>query len=397
MGEQSRYEQRGVSSSKPDVHAATANLDKGLFPGGFCKLLPDFDDLEMCILQHADGAGTKAALAYLVWKHTGNLEVWKGIARDSLFMNLDDAQCVGVVDKFNVSLTINRNKTLIAGEVIKTLIDECQSVCEMLTERGIRCQFTGGETADVGDLVRTITVDNTITARIRRDQVIDASRINTPAVIVGFSSTGRANWEIAENSGIGSNGLTNARHDVLSKDYRAETETYAPQTDPDLVYCGDFRLEDRLPDDQRFTMATALLSPTRTYLPLVKMLLEQIGRENILGLIHCSGGGQTKIGKFGATGITYVKNNLLPMPPLFRFLEYARGLPWRQMYESYNMGHRLEGAFRNRDIADECIEISRSLGIEAQIIGEVISGKRSTSPNRTLVIATPGGDEVYDF
>lgn len=395
--EMSRYEQRGVSSSKIEVHAAIEKLDRGLFPGAFCKILPDYlaNDSMYCCMQHADGAGTKAGLAYLFWRATGNLEVWKGIIRDSLFMNLDDAGCVGALGPFLVSLSIGRNKALIPGEVIKTLIEGCQEVCDQMTELGIPCIFTGGETADLGDLVRTITVDNTVTVRFRRDEVIDAREITNPAYIVGFSSTGQARWETEPNSGMGSNGLTNARHDVLSRYYRKFPETYAPETKLELVYCGDYGLYERLPGDNRFTIASALLSPTRTYLPLIKRLLEEVGRENILGFIHCSGGGQTKIGKFGQKGIVYHKYDPFPIPPLFKLLKEARGLSDRELYESYNMGHRLEAVVPTLKIAELCIKAAAADSIEAKVVGKVIPG--DVPDHRKVVINTDSGQESYTF
>ncbi len=393
-----RYEQRGVSASKPDVHRAIGQLDPGLFPGAFCKIVPDHltGDPEYCLLQHADGAGTKSSLAYLVWKLTGNLDVWKGIVRDSLFMNIDDAICVGALGPFLVSLTIARNKALIPGEVIEVLIGTCQELCELLTVHGIPCHFTGGETADLGDLVRTIVVDNTITTRMKRDRVIDAGRVTAPAYIVGFSTLGQSPWETGPNAGMGSNGLTNARHDVLCPDYRVHIETYAPETDPELIYCGDYGLYEPLPGDERFTVATALLSSTRTYAPTVKCILEYVGHERVLGIFNCSGGGQTKIGKFGQRGITYVKDHLSVIPPLFKLLQQARHLSWREMFETYNVTHRLEMVVSSLTVAEACMAIATGDGIEAQVVGNVV-GSTNEGNNRTVVITTPSGEEVYDF
>jgi len=397
MGNVSRYEQRGVSSSKTEVHAAVEKLDKGLFPGAFCKILPDYlgHDPEYCNIQHADGAGTKASLAYLVWKLTGDISVWKGIICDSLFMNLDDVACAGALGPFLVSLSIGRNKALIPGEVIKALIEGCQEVCDMLTGYGIRCVFTGGETADLGDLVRTIVVDNTVTVRLPREDVIDAGNIRKDAYIVGFSSTGQTPWESGPNSGIGSNGLTNARHDVLAPLHRSHTETFAPETREYLIYCGDYQLSDLLPGDPRFTIASALLSPTRTYLPLINRLIGYVGRENILGLIHCSGGGQTKIGKFGPKGIQYVKDNLFPVPPLFQMLQKVRNLPIRQMFESYNMGHRLEAVVPDMETAKRCMRAAQADLVEARIIGKTVPN--DNPDQRKVVIKTENSYETYNF
>ncbi|MEI6528611.1 MAG: phosphoribosylformylglycinamidine cyclo-ligase [bacterium] len=393
----SRYESRGVSSSKEDVHNAIRHLDKGLFPGAFCKILPDVlaGNPKYCNIQHADGAGTKSSLGYLWWKKFGDLSVWKGIIRDSLFMNFDDVGCAGGVGPFLVSLTIDRNKALIPGEVIAELINACQEVCDLLTSLGVPCVFSGGETADVGDLVRTITVDNTVTVRFKRKDVIDAGRIKAPAYIVGFSSTGQAKWETEPNSGMGSNGLTNARHDLLLPVYRKFKETYAPETDKKLIYCGKYYLDDHpLPGDLRFTVGSALLSPTRTYLPLMAKLFKKVGRKHILGLIHCSGGGQTKCGKFGQTGIAYVKDNLFPMPPLFQLLKDVRSLSWLESYASYNMGHRLEAVVKSGAVADECIAVAGSCGIEARVIGRVVANPENPK-GREVRITNPEGSVIY--
>jgi phosphoribosylformylglycinamidine cyclo-ligase len=301
--------------------------------------------------------------------------------------------CVGATGPFLVSSQIDRNQARIPGSVISKIINENQAICDLLTQWNIPCYFSGGETADVGDLVRTITLNNTMTARMRRSQVIDAGRISAPAVIVGFSSTGQAAWETEPNSGMGSNGLTNARHDVLARAYRTCKETYAPETPRRLIYCGDYVLFDRLPGDTRFTIGSALLSPTRTYLPLLFHLFETIGRKNFLGLIHCSGGGQTKAMKFGQLGIQYVKHSMFPVPPLFALLKNARNLSWREMYTSYNMGHRLEAVVRSEDIACDCIDVSNAFGITAEIIGEVVPDKKS--PNtRKVHITCPTGEVI---
>jgi phosphoribosylformylglycinamidine cyclo-ligase len=367
------YEQRGVSSSKADVHRAIAKLDKGIFPGAFCKILPDIlaGNPRHCNILHADTAGTKAGLAWLAWKNSGDLELVKGIAIDALVMNVDGVACVGATNNLIVNQTIGRNAFLVPGEVVEALIQSAQSFCERLGKWGIECRFAGGETASVGDIVRTLDIGSSIAARMKRCDVIDAGRMNYSNVIVGFSSTGQAKWEHFVNSGIGANGLTNARHDVLSKYYRRFKETYAPQIKKCLVYRGTHRLEDRLPTDAGFTIRGALLSPTRTYLPLIKMILETVGRRHIHGIIHCSGGGQTKIGKFGRPGNVYVKDNLFVTPPVFRMLQVASQLPWHEMYQTYNMGHRLEMVVPNMTVAEECIAISRSCDIGAQVVGRV--------------------------
>ncbi|MFA6445647.1 MAG: phosphoribosylformylglycinamidine cyclo-ligase, partial [Candidatus Paceibacterota bacterium] len=298
---------------------------------------------------------------------------------------------------FLVSLAIDRNKFLIPGEVIKVIIEACQEVCDLLTMQGIPCFFSGGETADVPDLVRTITINNAVTIRIKRSLVIDASRIKAPGYIIGFSSTGQSDWEDEPNSGIGSNGLTSARHDTLERLYREYTETFAPETDRELIYSGKYRLSDSLPGDPRFTIASALLSPTRTYLPLIKRLIEGVGRDALLGLIHCSGGGQTKIGKFGPLGVTYIKDNLFETPPLFSLLQESCDLPWKEMYQTYSMGHRLEAVVGSRTIAKKCIAISQECGIDAQIIGRVVRGTKDTRDVRTLIISRKFGKRSFRY
>ncbi len=396
----SLYELRGVSASKPDVHAAIQNLDPGLYPGAFCTILPDdlAESPDHCIIQHADGPGTKLALAYLAWKITGDLNVWKGIPRDGMVMNVDDAGCVGALGPFIVSMTIARNKHLIHGEIINALIEGCREFCEFLTGLGFPCHFSkSGETADVGDLVRTMTMDNTITCRFPRANVIDAGRITAPGLIVGFSSTGQAAWEDTPNSGIGSNGFTNARHDTFYPGYRWRyTETYAPETPLGIIYRGPYRIHNPLPEDPRFTIGSALLSPTRTYLPLIGKLVRDIGPRHIKGIIHCSGGGQTKIGKFGQPGIVYVKNNLFPVPPVFQMLQRVSTMPQYDMYETYNMGHRLEAVVEEQVVADACIDIAAECGIEAQIIGEVT--RNLENPHARKVVIKIANDEFsYAF
>lgn len=393
----SLYEQRGVSSSKEEVHAATNILDKGLFPGAFCSLYQHENPNNVFAL-HADGAGTKAGLAYLMWKETDDLSVWRGIAQDAFVMNLDDLICVGATGPFEVSMSIDRNKALIPGEVLGEIIAGCNDMCIKLKDFGINSIYCGGETADVGDLVRTITVNNTFRTQMKKQDVIDASRITPGSFIVGFSSTGKASWEEKENSGMGSNGLTNARHDALSPYYRNFTETYAPETDPEIVYCGKHRLSDPLPGHGSFSVEEALLSPTRTYAPLMKELFHQIGRKSFQALIHCSGGGQTKIGKFGPHGIQYVKEELFPVPPLFNFLKDVRKMSWKEMYESYNMGHRMEAVISDRSVVDDCIKISQSMGIDAKVVGYVTKHPFFTEKGRGVRIVTPGKDTMhYDF
>jgi phosphoribosylformylglycinamidine cyclo-ligase len=397
MKQESIYEQRGVSSGKEEVHAAIKKLDKGLFPGAFSPIFPDiFGRPDHVMAMHADGAGTKAVLAYLYWKHTRDLNVWKGIAQDSFVMNLDDMLCDGITGPFRVTMSIDRNKKLIPGEVIAVLIDECDRLCRWLTDQGVPCVFCGGETADVGDAVRTITVNNTFSSSVPKTDIIDAGNITAPAYIVGFSSAGKANWETSENSGIRSNGLTNGRHDVLSPVYRDDKETYAPEIDTSLIYRGQHRLEDPLPGDDRFTIGSALLSPTRTYLPMILELFGAIGRENILGLIHCSGGGMTKSMKYGQPGITYLKDSPFPISPFFSFLKKAGDLSWKEMYSTYNMRCGLEAIVKTEKIAQTCIAIASTCGIEAKITGQVIENKEN--PNgRSVIIKNEFETLRYDF
>lgn len=397
------YEQRGVSSSKEDVHTAIAAMDKGLFPGAFCKIFPDIaGDRDYCTISHMDGAGTKADLAYLAWREGFGIGVWKGIATDSLVMNIDDMACVGAIARgvgfspFFVTQLINRNKFRIPAEVISALIQGCSDECDSLAAPdAFHCIFAGGETADLPDLVRTITVDNAVTARMHRLTVIDASRVVPGDVIVGFSSTGQAKWEHKPNSGIGSNGLTNARHDCLSHVYAEKyPETFSPEVPDDLVYRGKYLLSDPLPDDDQFTVGSALLSPTRMYLPLIAELIRTISPiKDLHALIHCSGGGQTKIGRFGGPGMIYLKNDLFPLPPLFAFLREASRLTWREMYMSYNMGHRLEAVVTER-VVEHVIAVARERRIEAKVIGRV---ERNPNSRNLVVIETEDGQFTYDF
>jgi phosphoribosylformylglycinamidine cyclo-ligase len=389
-----RYQARGVSAGKAEVHAAIARQDAGVFPGAFCKIVVDSltGSPEHCLVMHADGAGTKSSLAYLYWRETGDASVWPGIAQDSLVMNLDDCACVGAMGPFLISNTIGRNAKRIPGTVIKGIVDGYQQFCDQLTAEGIPCIMTGGETADVGDLVRTVIADSTITARLRRDEVIDAGSIAPGDVIVGFSSTGQATWESVPNAGMGSNGLTSARHELLGADYRARfTEAYAPEIDPSLVFCGKFKVTDPLPGDPRFTVGKAILSPTRTYLPLLKRLFAAIPRSEISGLIHCSGGGQSKIVKFGKPGNRYIKDNLFPVPPLFAALKEHTGQSWAEMYSVYNMGHRLEATLPAHRV-DSALAVARDCGIEARVVGRVES---TGSAAREVVVRTAHGEFTY--
>jgi phosphoribosylformylglycinamidine cyclo-ligase len=388
------YAAQGVSSSKGDVHAAIARHDKGLFPGAFCKILPDYftGDSEHCIIAHADGAGTKAALAYVAWREGLGLRVWRGIAQDGLVMNFDDVGCVGARGPFVASNSLGRNAFLITGDVIAALIDGAQEFCDEMTGLGIPCHVGGGETADIGDLDRTVTVDSTVVCRMERNKVIDASRMVPGDLIVGFSSTGQASWEKTSNSGIGSNGLTNARHSLLSGVYATRyPETFSPQMPSELVYYGNYQLTDPLPGGEGFTIGSALLSPTRTYLPLVKALLQGIPFGTIHGLIHCSGGGQTKIGNSGAPYNRYVKDNLFPVPPLFALIQSA-GMTWEEMHAVYNMGHRLEAVVSGDERAQQCIDIAKFYNIEAKVVGHV---ERGDKLDREVVIRTPNGEFIY--
>ena len=368
MTEPGRYELRGVSSGKEEVHAAIRGIDKGIFPKAFCKITPDLTagDPDWCNIMHADGAGTKSSLAYLYWKETGNTGVWKGIAQDAVVMNLDDLLCAGATGNILLSSTIGRNKRLIPGEVIAAIINGTEEFLETLRGHGIGIHSTGGETADVGDLVRTIIVDSTVTCRLRRSEVIDNGRIRAGDVIVGLASYGKASYENAYNSGMGSNGLTSARHDVLSKHYAENwPESFDGGIDPSVTYTGTRRLTDPSPVPG-IDIGTLLLSPTRTYAPVVRRVFETM-RSSIHGMVHCSGGGQTKVLHF--TGDLHViKDNLLPVPPLFRLIQEESGTSWAEMYRVFNMGHRLE-FYLPESSAAELIGIAASYGIEAQVVG----------------------------
>ncbi len=370
-----RYKLRGVSSDKEDVHEAIKNHDKGLFPKAFCKILPDYigNSDEYALIIHSDGAGTKSSLAYIYWKETGDKSVWKGIAQDSIVMNVDDVACVGAVDKMVLSSTIGRNKNKIPGEIIKSIISGTDEVLSEYRNNGINIYNGGGETADVGDLVRTIIVDSSITARIRKDQIIDNSNITNGDVIVGLSSFGKSKFENKYNSGIGSNGLTSARHDVFEKYLAAKyPESFDPEVPANLVYSGTKKILDKI-DNLELNIGSLVLSPTRTYTPLLKMIFEKVGREKINGIIHCTGGGQTKILNF-IDNLHIIKDNLFDIPPLFKLIQEESNTDPKEMYKVFNMGHRME-IYTDSNTANKIIEISNSYDIEAKIIGKVQSSK----------------------
>ena len=370
MAVESRYMQRGVSAGKEDVHNAIKNIDKGLYPKAFCKIIPDIlgGDPDYCNIMHADGAGTKSSLAYLYWKETGDLSVWKGIAQDALIMNIDDLLCVGAVDNILVSSTIGRNKLLVPGEVISAIINGTDELLAELREMGIGVYATGGETADVGDLVRTIIVDSTVTCRMKRSDVINNANISAGDVIVGLASYGQATYEKEYNGGMGSNGLTSARHDVFAK-YLAQKypESFDASVPDDLVYSGKLKLTDAV-EGSPIDAGKLVLSPTRTYAPVVKKLLDAM-RPQIHGMVHCSGGAQTKILHF-IENLKVVKDNLFPVPPLFRTIHEQSGTDWKEMYKVFNMGHRLE-VYVSPENAQQVIEISKSFNIDAQIVGHI--------------------------
>lgn len=376
----SRYDQRGVSATKEDVHRAIKNVDKGIFPHAFCKIIPDLlgGDPEYCNIMHADGAGTKSSLAYVYWRETGDMNVWKGIAQDSLIMNIDDLICVGATDNILMSSTIGRNKRLIPGEVISAIINGTEELMAELRELGVGVTGTGGETADVGDLVRTIIVDSTVACRMRRADVVDNAHIQAGDVIVGLSSSGKANYEKEYNGGTGSNGLTSARHDMFAK-YLLEKypESCDPGIDPSLLYCGSLRLTDEV-DGSPLDAGKLLLSPTRTYAPVVAQILREM-RQRIHGMIHCSGGAQTKILHFLDPKLRVVKDNMMPVPPLFAAIQRESGADWREMYQVLNMGHRFEIYLSPEDAA-RVIEISRSFGIDAQVVGRVMDRESEETP-----------------
>ncbi|GER59997.1 phosphoribosylformylglycinamidine cyclo-ligase [Patiriisocius marinus] len=376
-----RYAQRGVSAGKEDVHNAIKNVDKGLFPQAFCKIVPDYltGDEDYCLVMHADGAGTKSSLAYMYWKETGDISVWKGIAQDALIMNVDDLLCVGAVDNITLSSTIGRNKNLIPGEVISQIINGTEALLEGLADHGVKIHSTGGETADVGDLVRTIIVDSTVTARMKRSDVVDNANIKAGDVIVGLASFGQATYETAYNGGMGSNGLTSARHDVFSKVLAEKyPESYDHAVPEELVYSGSKKLTDSV-EGSPLNAGKLVLSPTRTYAPVIKKILSDIGGEKIHGMVHCSGGAQTKILHF-VNNLHIIKDNLFKTPPLFKLIQEESGTDWKEMYQVFNMGHRME-LYVPQEIADSIIEISESFGIPAQVVGKVVE---STSKKLTI-------------
>ncbi len=385
-----RYSQRGVSASKEDVHNAIKNIDKGLFPKAFCKIVPDYltNDKDYCLVMHADGAGTKSSLAYMYWKETGDISVWKGIAQDALIMNIDDLICVGATDNIMLSSTIGRNKNLIPGEVIAAIINGTEELISDLADHGMVIHSTGGETADVGDLVRTIIVDSTVTARLKRKDVIDNANIKAGDVIVGLESFGQASYEKEYNGGMGSNGLTSARHDVFSK-YLAEKypESYDAAVPKDLVYSGNTKLTDDVPESP-IDAGKLVLSPTRTYAPIVKKILSKYNASDIHGMVHCSGGAQTKILHF-IDDLHIIKDNLFPIPPLFKLIQEQSGTDWREMYQVFNCGHRLE-IYTNEAVAQDLITISKSFEVDARIVGRV-----EENPTKKLTISSAFGTFVY--
>ena len=376
---ENRYNRRGVSADKEDVHHAIKNMDKGLFPKAFCKIVPDYltDDKDYCLIMHADGAGTKSSLAYMYWKETGDIKVWKGIAQDALIMNIDDLLCVGATDNIMLSSTIGRNKSLINGEVLSQIINGTEELLATYKKLGIHIISTGGETADVGDLVRTIIVDSTVVARMKRKDVIDNKNITVGNVIVGLSSSGKATYETEYNGGMGSNGLTSARHDVFSKILAEKyPESFDPSMPVDLVYSGTKNLTDPV-EGSVLDAGKLVLSPTRTYAPIIKVILDKY-RSKINGMVHCSGGAQTKVLHF-IDNVHVIKDNLFALPPVFRLIQEQSGTDWKEMYKVFNMGHRME-LYVPEEIAQEIISISKSFNVDAQIIGRVefFKGKKLT-------------------
>ncbi len=385
-----RYAKRGVSASKEDVHKAIKNVDKGLFPNAFCKIVPDYltGDEDYCLVMHADGAGTKSSLAYMYWKETGDLSVWKGIAQDALIMNVDDLLCVGATDNIMLSSTIGRNKNVIPGEVISAIINGTESLISDLSEFGVSIHSTGGETADVGDLVRTIIVDSTVTARMKRSDVIDNANIKAGDVIVGLESFGQASYETEYNGGMGSNGLTSARHDVFDNYLAAKyPESYDHSVPADLVYSGSKKVTDAVAESP-LDAGKLVLSPTRTYAPVIKKILSKFTNKDIHGMVHCSGGAQTKILHF-IDSLHIIKDNMFEVPPLFKLIQEESKTDWKEMYQVFNMGHRME-LYVPEEIASEIIEISKFFNIEAQIVGRVES-----SEEKKLTINSPQGSFIY--
>ena len=390
MSSSNKYADRGVSHAKEDVHNAIKNIDKGLFPKSFCKIIPDTlsNDSEYCIIMHADGAGTKSSLAYVYWKETKDLNVWKGISQDSLIMNIDDLICVGATENIVVSSTIGRNKKLIPGEIIKQIIEGNEEIISNLNKHGMNVISSGGETADVGDLVKTIIVDSTVFCRMKRADVIDNGNIIAGNVIVGLSSFGKASYEEEYNSGIGSNGLTSARHDVFEKSLKNKyPESFDNQISDELVYSGTKKVTDRI-ENSPLDAGKLVLSPTRTYAPLIKKIFEEIDRKKINGIIHCSGGAQTKILHF-VDKLHIIKDNLFDLPPVFKLIQQESGTSWKEMYQVFNMGHRME-IYTDRSTADKIISISNGFNIEAKIVGRVEESK-----NKKLTISSTYGTFEY--
>lgn len=385
-----RYSQRGVSASKEDVHNAIKNIDKGLFPKAFCKIVPDYltNDDDYCLIMHADGAGTKSSLAYMYWKETGDLSVWKGIAQDALIMNIDDLLCVGATDNILLSSTIGRNKNLIPAEVISAIINGTEGLIEELKNFGVTIHSTGGETADVGDLVRTIIVDSTVTARMKRSNVIDNANIQAGDVIVGLASYGQATYEKGYNGGMGSNGLTSARHDVFANELAQKfPESFDAAVPSDLVYSGTVKLTDAVVDSP-IDAGKLVLSPTRTYAPIIKSILDKYSPNDIHGMVHCSGGAQTKVLHF-VDNVHVIKDNLFPIPPLFKLIQEQSKTDWKEMYQVFNCGHRME-LYVPKEVADDIISISKSFGVEAQIVGRV-----EASTHKKLTIESVFG--VFEY
>ncbi|MGV3597722.1 MAG: AIR synthase related protein [Bacteroidota bacterium] len=384
-----KYALRGVSSAKEDVHNAIKNIDKGLFPKAFCKIVPDFlsNSADHCVVMHADGAGTKSSLAYIYWRETGDLTVWKGIAQDAVVMNTDDLLCVGITDNILLSSTIGRNKNLVPGEVVKAIIEGTEEFIENMRSFGVNIYSTGGETADVGDLVRTVIVDSTVTARTHRNSIIDNARIGAGQVIVGLSSYGQTTYETMYNGGMGSNGLTSARHDVFEKEYRAKyPESYDPKVEESLVYAGNLKLTDSV-ENCPLDAGKMVLSPTRTYLPVARAIFAE-HKQAIKGMVHCSGGGQTKILHF-VDNLKVVKNNLFQLPPLFKTIQEQSGTSLQEMYKVFNMGHRME-IYTDEKTAEDIIRISKSFNLDAQIVGHT-----EASATKELVIEANGERLVY--
>lgn len=401
MSTDNRYNQRGVSASKEDVHKAISKIDKGLFPKAFCKIVPDYlsGDENYCIVMHADGAGTKSSLAYTYWKETGDISVWKGIAQDAIVMNTDDLLCVGAIDNILLSSTIGRNKNNIPGEVLSVIINGTEEVLQQLRDYGIGIYSTGGETADVGDLVRTIIVDSTVVCRMKRSDVIDNANIQAGDVIVGLASSGKANYETEYNGGMGSNGLTSARHDVFEKSLAAKyPESFDKAVPDELIYSGKTKLTDKinveykspnsqLPTPDSVTAGKLVLSPTRTYAPIIKKIIDN-HRANIHGMVHCSGGAQTKVLHF-VDNVHIIKDNLFPIPPLFKLIQEQSNTDWKEMYKVFNMGHRME-VYVSEKIATDIIAISKSFGVDAQIVGRV-----EASSEKKLTIKSENG--IFEY